>query len=89
MFIIVSTLVKQHVSPVEQEVPVVEHLAYHWGANNKQVSGHVYVYWSVDFAFLRFFDLIFSLFRLVLFFFINFISYFLVCYWTDVVVIVL
>jgi hypothetical protein len=28
MFIIVSTLVKQHVPQVEQELPVVEHLAY-------------------------------------------------------------
>ena len=31
MFIIVSTLVKQHVSPVEQELPVVEHLAAYPG----------------------------------------------------------
>jgi heme/copper-type cytochrome/quinol oxidase subunit 2 len=28
MCIIVSTLVKQHVPPVEQELPVVEHLAH-------------------------------------------------------------
>jgi hypothetical protein len=28
MFIIESTLVKQHVPPVEQELPVVEHLAH-------------------------------------------------------------
>jgi hypothetical protein len=43
-------------------------VTFHWGAYNKQVSGHVYVYLSVDFAFLRFFDLIFSLIRLVVFF---------------------
>jgi hypothetical protein len=31
MFIIVRTPVKQHVSPVEQELPVVEHLAAYPG----------------------------------------------------------
>jgi hypothetical protein len=44
-------------------------VTFHWGAYNKQVSGHVYVYLSVNFAFLRFFDLIFSLIRLVVFFY--------------------